>query len=324
MTSTIKSVSTAPIKSEGDDETDIVVQDNSSSPDDGQVQESHRREEWMLVVKLLEVNDSTTVEKLQTAGISCMDDVQQALFGQDSTSSLLLRQYDALQKHLSLLQLQKLRVIATYLSNDGKLLESTNLNEMARANSHCCEYEPLVKRGRGRPRKHPLESVGLEKSAKRPRGRPRKQTTLASSNLEPTVKRPRGRPRKHALESSDLDPPAKRPRGRPRKHTVKRPPGRPRKHTLASSDTEPTAKRRIGRPRKHTVKRPPGRPRKPTIASPDMGPPAKRPRGRPRKHTVKRPPGRPRSQTVQETTSPKDSNSSSPKKVKEEVEVGYF
>ena len=88
--------------------------------------------------------------------------------------------------------------------------------------------EPVVKRGRGRPKK-------VEAPIKRGRGRPRKETTPIKSN---PVKRGRGRPpgskNKPKLKKFEkfLD------------KVIKRGPGRPRK------TTEPVVKKKRGRPRK--------------------------------------------------------------------------
>jgi hypothetical protein len=227
---------------------DTTIADDANAQD----QVAHRQEVWEAVVKLLHVNE-TIVEKLQTAGISCMDDVQQVFFGQDSTSPLSSSQNNALQQNLSFLQLQKLRVIATYLlSNDDKLIESTPLGKMARTNSHCSELGTLVKRGR--PRKLLLSS--MEMPAKRPRGRPRKHLVKRPrgrprKSVENTAETPKKRPPKCSLESGEV--PAKRPRGRPRKESVeghvKRPRGRPRKESV-----EGHVKRPRGRPRKDPLK----------------------------------------------------------------------
>lgn len=71
--------------------------------------------------------------------------------------------------------------------------------------------EEEMKKGRGRPRKYPID---LEPKEKRPRGRPRKEVDEAELNKE---KRPRGRPRKE-VDEAELNKP-KRGRGRPRKDT---------------------------------------------------------------------------------------------------------
>lgn len=61
------------------------------------------------------------------------------------------------------------------------------------------KQSPTVKRGRGRPRKNPVEVTVQEK---RPRGRPRKYEKIEA---DPGMKRSRGRPRKYAvLEKEQL------------------------------------------------------------------------------------------------------------------------
>lgn len=70
--------------------------------------------------------------------------------------------------------------------------------------------EILQKKGRGRPRKYPVDT---EPKEKRPRGRPRKPVDPEKANLP---KRPRGRPRKEGV----VEPKEKRPRGRPRKQPI--------------------------------------------------------------------------------------------------------
>ena len=71
--------------------------------------------------------------------------------------------------------------------------------------------EITQKKGRGRPRKYPVET---EPKEKRPRGRPKKPVDPETANLP---KRPRGRPRKEVVESA---PKEKRPRGRPKKQPI--------------------------------------------------------------------------------------------------------
>lgn len=58
------------------------------------------------------------------------------------------------------------------------------------------------KRGRGRPRIHPVK----DESEKRPRGRPKKPELL---NKSPEIKRPRGRPRKSEQASPAKASPVK-------------------------------------------------------------------------------------------------------------------
>ena len=70
--------------------------------------------------------------------------------------------------------------------------------------------EITQKKGRGRPRKYPIDT---EPKEKRPRGRPRKPVDPEKANLP---KRPRGRPRKEGVEKPQI----KRPRGRPRKQPI--------------------------------------------------------------------------------------------------------
>lgn len=82
-----------------------------------------------------------------------------------------------------------------------------------------------VKRGPGRPRKHPLSTSTVPESAdgtpagetpiKRKRGRPPKPRPEGFQ----LIKRPRGRPRIHPLPDPDA-PLVKRPRGRPRKNAL--------------------------------------------------------------------------------------------------------
>jgi hypothetical protein len=159
------------------------------------------------------------------------------------------------------------------------------------------------KRGRGRPRKNPVETtstdtvptVTAETGEKRGRGRPRKNPVEAVQIGE---KRGRGRPRKNPVEAVEVG--EKRGRGRPRKNPEsvvvgeKRGRGRPRKNPVI----EPKASTVVGLA---TVgeKRGRGRPRKNPVEVPQIG--EKRGRGRPRKNPVeaiqvsaKRGRGRPR------------------------------
>jgi hypothetical protein len=122
--------------------------------------------------------------------------------------------------------------------------------------------EQTVKRGRGRPRKNPLEIVEASSESKRGRGRPRKNPEIAflqdeSENSQ--SKRGPGRPRKNFEKSIDLlvqkeDTASevenaslavlKRGRGRPRKHPIKDTSANPMNET-----DQP--KRGRGRPRKN-------------------------------------------------------------------------
>ncbi|KAI8464636.1 MAG: hypothetical protein J3K34DRAFT_526014 [Monoraphidium minutum] len=141
------------------------------------------------------------------------------------------------------------------------------------------EAAPSAKRGRGRPRKHPLpEASGgaapaslapAPSTGKRGPGRPRKSAAVEdsppASPAPSTGKRGRGRPRKHPLpEASGGAAPAspapalstgERGRGRPRKSeaaaqaapaspapsTGKRGPGRPRKLSAAAAFAAPAS-----------------------------------------------------------------------------------
>ena len=280
-----------------------------------------RRAEWDIMVQLLELGDAG-VEALANAGIKTTSDVE--LFGNGAaTVSATSTFMSAPIEGLNLATKQKFLVVATYLLNDGKLTPTSTLAEMARANQSnsmaaATANTPTsrpVKRGRGRPRKHPISASAFAGApAKRGRGRPPKNTTTAAAGSTP--KRGPGRPRKHPLPGrnagdDNCEPVAKR--GRPRKSpasagpTAKRGPGRPRKHPIP--DSSPTPKRGPGRPPKNppsaaaspgTVKRGPGRPRKhpmaeeaaaaaaveippSTAASPGI---VKRSPGRPRKHPI--------------------------------------
>lgn len=147
------------------------------------------------------------------------------------------------------------------------------------------------KRGRGRPRKHPLGPIDpvTGELIKRGRGRPRKdgiqgvpETGLASDAV--TEKRGRGRPRKDGLPVGTVVETEPRGRGRPRKSAVEGVPetglrgrGRPRKDGLPVGSVTLDAsaeKRGRGRPRKSAVE-----------GVPETGLAAgeKRGRGRPRK-----------------------------------------
>ncbi|MFX3626121.1 MAG: helix-turn-helix domain-containing protein [bacterium] len=112
---------------------------------------------------------------------------------------------------------------------------------------------PSGKRGRGRPRKNPVETTVSVVKEKRGRGRPRKNPVAAE--VTETKKRGRGRPRKNPVAEVTEK---KRGRGRPRKNpiesstTVKRSVGRPRKNSVSPKITE-TKKRGRGRPRKNPV-----------------------------------------------------------------------
>ena len=265
-----------------------------------------RRAEWDIMVQLLELGDAG-VEALANAGIKTTSDVE--LFGNGAaTVSATSTFMSAPIEGLNLATKQKFLVVATYLLNDGKLTPTSTLAEMARANQSnsmaAATANTPIKRGRGRPRKHPISGSAFAGApAKRGRGRPPKNTTTAAAGSTP--KRGPGRPRKHPLPGrnagdDNCEPVAKR--GRPRKSpasagpTAKRGPGRPRKHPIP--DSSPTPKRGPGRPPKNppsaaaspgTVKRGPGRPRKHPIAEEAAAVAAgkpKRGRGRPRKHPI--------------------------------------
>jgi hypothetical protein len=140
--------------------------------------------------------------------------------------------------------------------------------------------QPLVKRGRGRPRKIPLELPAAE------RVHSRDETDHSARLLPPPTRRPRGRPRKnlpiqqptelpsepsgtHGVSSADdtedsadliPPPPAKKPRGRPRKNQpLQQQAALPTVQSIASADDTkdfvdampPPAKKPRGRPRKN-------------------------------------------------------------------------
>ncbi len=132
------------------------------------------------------------------------------------------------------------------------------------------------KRGRGRPRKNPVESastpstpsapttsVPVQTGEKRGRGRPRKNPVVEA--VQVGEKRGRGRPRKNPVEAVQIG--EKRGRGRPRKNPV----------------VEPKASTVVGLA---TVgeKRGRGRPRKNPVQAVQIG--EKRGRGRPRKNPI--------------------------------------
>jgi len=91
----------------------------------------------------------------------------------------------------------------------------------------------------------PESPNGTPGSGKRGRGRPRKHPIVTPDPDTPIIKRGRGRPRKHPVSSEQPTTPdgeiIKRKRGRPRKYPVGDSP---------SSDDSPSVKRGRGRPRK--------------------------------------------------------------------------
>ncbi|EEB07307.1 origin recognition complex subunit Orc4 [Schizosaccharomyces japonicus yFS275] len=130
------------------------------------------------------------------------------------------------------------------------------------------------KRGRGRPRKHPLPTVVVNTEStqgaqpKRKRGRPRKyplvqieKTRIVTLSANTQTESESSTTSADNKTNSTTDAPVKRRRGRPRKYPVEqeappkvtRPRGRPRKQTTEDSSegpATPTSHRRRGRPPK--------------------------------------------------------------------------
>ena len=107
------------------------------------------------------------------------------------------------------------------------------------------------KRGRGRPRKTPLQVDTDTSTVKRRPGRPRKNPIVEDEIVE---KRRPGRPRKNPIVENVVS--VRRGPGRPRKNpidtnevTVKRSVGRPKKNNPVATKVEPK-KRGRGRPKK--------------------------------------------------------------------------
>ncbi|KAG7345089.1 AT hook motif-containing protein [Nitzschia inconspicua] len=271
-----------------------------------------REEEWMVLLQLIDADESC-VEKLRAAGVSNIASAE--AFGKDSISgSAPQEQSKALHAVLSPVQMQKLLVISAYLSNQGKLQQSSTLDEMVRFNLRASSGEPPAKRGRGRPRKSPLPSKTDHPSAKRPRGRPRKEGLDPQDWNSSKPERKKGwigRPRKDGKQPGTVTK-EPRPIGRPRKDGLP-PKGPTTRPEVPRAAMPPGVKRPRGRPRKDGL--PPGSVPSSVIRKTKEGPlkgsqqqqvdsNAKRPRGRPRKDAqlaepvVKKPRGRPRKEST--------------------------
>lgn len=222
-------------------------------------------QEWEVFVKLMEL-DEAAVDRLKASGVSTVADVEAWGAAADEGTG---PNNDADDPHapkaagLTLVQMQKFRVISSYLANGERLTSSCSLDEMGRTNARLFRGESLdvslpMRRPLGRPRKD-----DGPKEVKRSGwiGRPRKDGKRPGS--VPKVTRAIGRPRKDSLSpgSSSITslnsgmaattrkrtvPPADMPDG------FKRPRGRPRKDGLPPGTAPTIIKKKgwIGRPRK--------------------------------------------------------------------------